>query len=86
MVVHTHTRTFVTEVVHQYDLSDELRGRAIEHAVYCPEQGRPTLVVEWDDDAGVGQLLPIQLLFTAKHTQKQANKIISNKHQLPKSK
>lgn len=61
-------RTFVAEVVHQDDLCDELRRRAVEHAVDGPEQRRPALVVERDDDAGVGQLLCVQLLSAAANT------------------
>lgn len=61
--------TFVAEVVDQDDLCDELWRRAVEHAVNGPQQRRPALVVERDDDAGVGQLLCVQLLFTAAHGQ-----------------
>lgn len=60
--------TFVAEVVDQDDLGYELWGRAIQHAVNRPEQRRPALVVERDDDRGVGQLLCIQLVFTATQT------------------
>lgn len=60
--------TFVAEVVDQDDLRYELRRRAVEHAVNGPQQRRPAFVVERDDDAGVGQLLCIQLLFTAART------------------
>lgn len=59
--------TFVAEVVDQDDLGYELRGGAVEHAVNSPQQRRPALVMERDDDAGVGQLLCVQLLFTAAH-------------------
>ena len=63
--------TFVAEVVDQDDLGDELWRRAVENAVDRPEQRRPALVVEGDDDAGVGELLCIQLpLAAAKRTQK----------------
>lgn len=57
--------TFVAEVVDQDDLSYELWRRAVEHTVNRPQQRRPALVVEGDDDAGVGQLLGVELLFTA---------------------
>lgn len=60
-------RTFVAEVVHQDDLGDELRRRAVEDAVDGPQQRRPALVVERDDDAGVGQLLGVQLPLAATH-------------------
>lgn len=59
--------TFVAEVVDQDDLGYEVWRRAIQHAVNGPEQRRPALVVERDDDGGVGQLLCIQLVFTATH-------------------
>ncbi len=63
--------TFVAEVVDQDDLCYELWRRAVEHAVNSPQQRRPALIMERDDDAGVGQLLCIQLLFTAKETHTQ---------------
>lgn len=49
--------TSVTEVVHQDNLGDQLRGRAVQHAVNGAEKGGPALVVEGDDDAGVGERL-----------------------------
>lgn len=67
MCVEERGRTFVAEVVHQDDLCDEPRRGAVEDAVDGPQQRRPALVVEGDDDAGVGQLLRVQLLFTAAH-------------------
>lgn len=57
--------TFVTEVIDQDDLCDELRRRAVEDAVNGSQQRRPAFVVKRDDDAGVGKLLCIQLVFTA---------------------
>lgn len=63
--------TFVAEVVDQDDFCYELWRRAVEHAVNGPQQRRPAFVVERDDDAGVGQLLCIQLLFTAAHKQNE---------------
>lgn len=76
----THTRrcasscTFVAEVVDQDDLGEELRRRAVEHAVDGPQQRGPALVVERDDDAGVGQLLRVQLPFAAAQTQEAARR------------
>lgn len=49
-------RTFVAEVVHEDDLGDELRRRAVEDAVNGAQQRRPALVMEGDDDAGVGKI------------------------------
>lgn len=57
--------TSVAEVVHQDDLGDEVLRRAAGDTVYGPEQRRPALVVEGDDDAGVGQFLQVQLLLAA---------------------
>lgn len=51
----------VTEVIHQHDLGDQLRWGAVQHAVDGAEQGGPALVVEGDDDAGVGQCLQVAL-------------------------
>ncbi len=59
--------TFVAEVIDQDDLGDELWRRAVENAVNGPQQRRPALVMERDDDAGVGEFLCVQLLFTAAH-------------------
>ncbi len=58
-------RTFVAEVVHEDDLGDELRRRAVEDAVNGAQQRRPALVMEGDDDAGVGKIFCVQLGLTA---------------------
>jgi len=60
--------TLVTEVVHQQHLVEQLWWRAVHHAVHGPQQRRPALVVERDDDAGVGQRVRVQLQLTAAHT------------------
>lgn len=58
--------TSVTEVIHQHDLGDQLRRGAVQHAVDGAEQGGPALVVEGDDDAGVGQCLQVALADAAR--------------------
>ena len=46
----------VAEVVDEDDLVQVLRGRVVQHAPDGPEEGRPGLVGEDDDDADRGQL------------------------------
>ena len=58
--------TSVTEVVHQDNLGDQLRGRAVQHAVNGAEEGGPALVVEGDDDAGVGERLQVAFAVAAR--------------------
>ena len=38
---------------------------AVGDAVDGPQQGRPALIVEGDDDAGVGKVLQVQLRLAA---------------------
>lgn len=64
-------RTLVAEVVDEHDLGQELRRRAVQDAVNGAEERRPALVVEGDDDAGVGEVFGIQLRLTAAHTHTQ---------------
>lgn len=58
--------TSITEVINQHDLGDQLRGRAVQHAVDGAEEGGPALVVEGDDDAGVGECLQVALAVAAR--------------------
>lgn len=57
--------TSVTEVIHQDNLGNQLRGRAVQHAVNGAEEGGPALVVEGDDDAGVGERLQVAFAVAA---------------------
>ena len=50
--------TLVAVVIHQDDLGDEAGRRAVQDAVDGPEERGPALVVEGDDDAGVGEGRP----------------------------
>lgn len=56
--------TFGAEVVHQDDLLDEVRRRAVEHAVHRAQQRGPHLVHEAEDHAGGGQVVVHQGLST----------------------
>jgi hypothetical protein len=47
----------VGEVVHQDDLFDEMRRRAVEHRVHGPQQHRPGFVVETYYHGGRGEVL-----------------------------
>lgn len=58
--------TSITEVVNQHNLGDQLRGRAVQHAVDGAQQGGPALIVEGDDDAGVGERLQVALAVAAR--------------------
>lgn len=58
--------TSVTEVVHEHNLGDQLWGWAVQHAVDGAQEGRPALIVEGDDDAGVGQRLQVAFAFAAR--------------------
>lgn len=58
--------TSVTEVINQHDLSDQLWGRAVQHAVDGAEEGGPALIVEGDDDASVGERLQVALAVAAR--------------------
>lgn len=44
--------TFVGEVIHEDELHQQVRGRAVKDAVYGAQEGAPSLVVEAHDDAG----------------------------------
>ena len=62
MVKIKHTRlkfspahTQAGEVVHQYELGEQVRRRSVQHRVDRAEQRRPGLVVEADDDRRVRQ-------------------------------
>lgn len=58
--------TSITEVIDQHDLGDQLRGRAVQHAVDGAEEGGPALIVEGDDDAGVGECLQVAFAVAAR--------------------
>lgn len=58
--------TSVTEVVHEHNLGNQLRGRAVQHAVDGAQKGGPALIVEGDDDAGVGERLQVAFAFAAR--------------------
>ena len=47
-----HLHTKVTGIVHKDHLLDEFLSRPGQHGVDSPQQGRPGLIVEADDDAG----------------------------------
>ena len=49
----------VAEVVDEDDLVQVLRGRVVQHAPDRPQERRPGLVGEDDDDADRGQLLVV---------------------------
>ena len=48
--------SLVTEVVHEYDLVDEVCGGPVDHGPDCADEGGPGLVGEDDDDGGVGEV------------------------------
>ena len=48
-------RTVVWEVVDEDDLSEQVRGHGVDDAVHGPQQRGERLVVEDDDDGGVGE-------------------------------
>lgn len=58
--------TSITEVIDQHDLGDQLRGWAVQHAVDGAEEGGPALIVEGDDDAGVGECLQVAFVVAAR--------------------
>lgn len=58
--------TSVTEVIDEHNLGDQLRGRAVQHAVHGAEEGGPALIVEGDDDAGVGERLQVTFAVAAR--------------------
>lgn len=53
--------TSLAGVVHQQDLEQQMSGGAVNDAVDRPQQRAPGLVVEHDNDAGVGQLIWVNL-------------------------
>ena len=57
--------THIREVVHEDDLLEEVLRRAVDHRVHSPQEDRPGLVVEADDDRGVGQLGAVLVLPTS---------------------
>lgn len=57
--------TSIAVVVHQYDLGNQVIGGPVNDAVDGAEKRTPALVVERDNDAGVGEVLQVQLLLTA---------------------
>ena len=57
--------TSVAVVIHQDDFVDEVVGGPVGDGGDGPEQGGPALVVEGDDDAGVGKPVQVQLLSAA---------------------
>lgn len=69
--LHTNGHTSVTEVIHQHYLCYQLRWRAVEDTVHCPEQGRPSFIVEWYYHTGVRELLQVQLILAAGHRQRK---------------
>lgn len=58
--------TSITEVVNQHNLGDQLWGRAVQHTVDGAQEGGPALIVEGDDDAGVGKRLQVALAVAAR--------------------
>lgn len=58
--------TSIAEVVNQHNLGNQLRGRAVQHAVDSAQERGPALIVEGDDDAGVGERLQVALAVAAR--------------------
>lgn len=67
--------TSVAVVIHQNDLGDQVIWGPVYNAVNGAEKRTPALVMERDDDAGVGKILQVQLLLTAdRREEKETNK------------
>ena len=60
--------TSLAGIVHEHDLHEQVSGGAVDDTVNGPQQGTPRLVVEHDDDAGVGQVVLEHLGLTAERT------------------
>lgn len=59
--------TSLAGVVHQHDLHQQVPRRPVDGAVDGPQQRAPRLVVEDDDDAGVGQVVRVDLGLAAEN-------------------
>lgn len=57
--------TFVTEIVHHDYLMQELFRGHLNDTVYRPHQGRPSFIVEDQDDTGSGQVLRVVPVLTS---------------------
>lgn len=57
--------TSLAGIVDENDLHKQVSGRAVDDTVNCPQQGAPSLVVKHNDNAGVWQVIWIQLGLTA---------------------
>lgn len=59
--------TSLAGVVHQHDLHQQVPRRPVDGAVDGPQQRAPRLVVEDDDDTGVGQVVRVDLGLAAEN-------------------
>lgn len=57
--------TSIAVVIHQDDLRNQVIWSSVYNAVYGAEKRTPALVMERDNDTGVGEILQVQLLLTA---------------------
>lgn len=57
--------TSIAVVIHQNDLGNQVIRSSVYDAVDGAEKRTPALVMERDDDTGVGEILQVQLLLTA---------------------
>lgn len=82
---HPKHPTSVTEVIHQHNLCHQLGRGAVQDAVHGPQQGGPSLVVEWDYHTGVWQLLQVQLVPAAGHRQSKSKGAARHTKKTPKT-
>ena len=62
---------------HQNNFLHEVDGRPVDDGVDCPEQGRPSLVVEDDDDAGGRQQRRVRLGLAPGNKSRSSSRILS---------
>lgn len=68
--------TFVTEIVHHDNLMQELFRGHLNDTVYCPHQGRPSFIVEDQDDTGSGQVIRVVPVLTPRRKRSRVKVIV----------
>lgn len=68
--------TSLAGVVHKHDLHQQVPRRSVDDAVDGPQQRAPRLVMEDDDDAGVGQVVRVDLGLAAENKAVKQNVLI----------